>query len=107
MPSNAFLVGIVGLAIVNGIFSPFMVFTARLMVLTLAPGLLLGGATLVFFVSSLIAATATLLLAGVPAALFEQATGRRTTDTASYAIWLAASALLALPALLNALAGIG
>ena len=30
-------------------------------------------------------------------------TGRETTDTASYAIWLAASALLAMPALLAAI----
>jgi hypothetical protein len=107
MPSNAFLIGIVALAIVNGIFSPFMVFSARIMVLTLAPGLLIAGATLVFFFASLIAATATLLLAGVPAALFERATGRQTTDTASYAIWLAASALIAMPALLGAIARIG
>ncbi len=53
---------------------------------------------------SQIAATATIMLAGVPAALFERLTGRRETDTASYAIWLTATVVISLPALLRAAA---
>ena len=102
MTSNPLLVGIVALAIVNGIFSPFFVFTSRIVVLNLAPGLLFVGPVLVAFIASLVAATATLILAGIPAALFERATGRAGTDTASYAVWLAAAALISLPALVQA-----
>ncbi|HEX2256378.1 MAG TPA: hypothetical protein VHG92_06700 [Afifellaceae bacterium] len=102
MTSNPLLVGIVALAIVNGIFSPFFVFTSRIIVLNLAPGLLFVGPVLVAFIASLVAATATLILAGIPAALFERATGRAETDTASYAVWLAAAALISLPALVQA-----
>ena len=98
MKSNPLLIAIMALAILNGIFSPFLVFTARIMVTTLAPALLLTGPTLVFFFSSLIAATATLILAGIPAALFERATGRQETDTASYVIWMVAAALISVPA---------
>lgn len=103
MQSNPMLIGIMALAILNGIFSPFMVFTARIVILTLAPGLLIGGATMVAFFASLLAATGTVILAGVPAALFERATKRRETDATSWAIWLAAAALLSFPALTRAI----
>ena len=101
MSGNSFLVGIVAVAILNGIFSPFFVFTARIIILTLAPELLLTGATVVAFLASLLAATTTIILAGIPAALFERATGRTTTDTVSYALWLITSVALAFPAFLR------
>ena len=102
MTSNPLLFAIVALAIVNGIFSPFFVFTSRIVVLNLAPGLLFVGPVLVAFIASLVAATASLILAGIPAALFERATGRAETDNASYAVWLTAAALISLPALVQA-----
>jgi hypothetical protein len=102
MPSNPLLFGILALAIVNGIFSPFFVFTSRILILNLAPGLLFIGPVLVAFIASLVAATATLILAGIPAALFERATGRRETDAAAYAIWLVMAALISAPALFQA-----
>jgi hypothetical protein len=102
MASNPFVIGIMALAILNGIFSPFAVFTGRLIILTLAPALLIAGPTLVAFFASLVAATATIILAGVPAALFERVTGRRGKDAASYAIWLITSAVLSFPALVTA-----
>ena len=102
MNANPYVAGIMLLAILNGIFSPFAVFTARIVILALAPGLLIAGATLVAFFASLLAATATIVIAGVPAALFERATGRSGTDTASYAIWLVTAAVISFPALLQA-----
>ena len=102
MPSNRFLLGILALAIVNGIFSPFFVFTSRIVIINLAPGLLFIGPVLVAFIASLVAATTTLILAGVPAALFERATGRAETDTVSYAVWLVTAAVISAPGLLQA-----
>ena len=102
MPSNPFLLAIVALAILNGIFSPLFVFTARIIIVSLAPALLFVGPILVSFLASLVAATATLILAGVPAALFERATGRLQTDAASYAIWLVTAIVITAPALFQA-----
>lgn len=104
MSPNFYVIGIMALAMLNGIFSPFAVFTARIIILALAPALPVAGATLVAFFASLLAATATLVIAGVPAALFERATGRTESDPASYAIWLVTTAVLAFPALTRALA---
>jgi len=104
MTATPFLAPILILAILNGIFSPFLVFTARIVVLHLAPGLLLLGPVLVAFFASLIAATAALILSGAPAALFERATGRQRTDAVSGAIWLATAAVLSFPALRQAAA---
>ena len=102
MSSNPFLVAILALAIVNGIFSPLFVFTSRIVILNLAPGLLFIGPVLVAFIASLVAATATLILAGIPAALFERATGRGETDAVSYTIWLLAAAVVSAPGLRQA-----
>ena len=88
----------------NGIFSPFFVITAQVMITAIMPLLILAGPRITAFLASLIAATATIMLAGVPAALFERITGRRETDTASYAIWLTAAVVISLPALLRAAA---
>jgi hypothetical protein len=104
MQSNPMLFGILALAILNGIFSPFAVLTARLVILTLAPGLLIGGGAMVAFLASLLAATGTVILAGVPAALFERATKRHATDARSWAIWLVATAVLSFPAIRTAVA---
>ena len=102
MTGNPFMVAILALAILNGIFSPFLVFTARIIVLHLAPGLLLMGPVVVAFFASLIAATAALILSGVPAALFERITGRRETDAASSAVWLATAVVIGFPAVQQA-----
>jgi hypothetical protein len=102
--SNPAIVVILAAAILNGIFSPFFFVTARVIITALAPALLITGPRLVTFFASLLAATATIILAGVPAALFERATGRRETDGISYAIWAVTTVAISFPAFLNAAA---
>jgi hypothetical protein len=104
MPSNPFIVALMAVGMLNGIFSPFFVITSQVMITAIMPLLILAGPRVTAFLASLIAATATIMLAGVPAALFERITGRRETDTASYAIWLTAAVVIGLPALLRAAA---
>ncbi len=104
MPANPFIVALMAVGMLNGIFSPFFVITAQVMITAIMPLLILAGPRITAFLASLIAATATIMLAGVPAALFERITGRRETDTASYAIWLTAAVVISLPALLRAAA---
>jgi len=50
--------------------------------------------------TSLIVSVSTLILSGVPAALFERLTGRQETDKAAMMVWLGAAFLLTLPGLL-------
>lgn len=104
MDSNPYVVVITAVAILNGIFSQLFWFTAQAMILVVAPGLLITGTTLVSFFASLIAATATILIAGVPAALFERLTGRSESDHASYSIWLVTAVILSFPAFGRAIA---
>lgn len=104
MNSNPFVIGIMAVAIVNGIFSPFFVVTSQVMISAIMPMLLLAGASLVAFLGSLIAATATIIIAGVPAALFERLTGRKETDAASYSVWLVTAIVISFPGILRAVA---
>lgn len=57
---------------------------------------------IVFYFTSLALSTLTVMLAGVPAAMFERVTGREKSDATSLGIWLAAAVLLSIPALLGA-----
>ena len=102
MSSNPFLFGILAVAILNGLFSPFFFITARVIITALAPALFITSPRLLTFLASLLAATATIILAGVPAAIFERITGRAATDAVSYAIWLITAIVLAFPAIARA-----
>jgi hypothetical protein len=53
--------------------------------------------------TSLSLALGTLLLAGIPAALYERIRGLKSSTPVSLAIWLLAAALLALPAVMRLL----
>ena len=102
MSSNPFVFAIMAVAILNGIFSPFFVVTSQVMITAIIPFLLLAGASLIAFFGSLVAATATIIIAGVPAALFERLTGREETDSAVYSIWLVTAIVISFPAILRA-----
>ena len=102
MASNPFMAAIMAVAILNGIFSPFFVVTSQVMLTTILPPLIFAGPSFVAFFGSLVAATATIMLAGVPAALFERLTGRQETDSAAYAVWLVTVIVISFPALTRA-----
>ena len=88
---------LVGICIVNGIFSP-AVFEIWTYAPAWYPGFLPFTLEISFYMASLLCATLTLMVSGVAAALFERLTGRATTDEASLWIWFAAAAALTLPA---------
>jgi hypothetical protein len=100
MSKNAFIFAIMGFAIVSGLFHPWMP-AVVIFALQLMGDVFFGFMPLVFLFSSLMFATGCLILAGIPAALFERLTGRPETDEASYWIWLVGMALIALPAFGN------
>jgi hypothetical protein len=101
MNEQGLFIGAVAVALYNGLFSPFAIIIA-----TLAPAWMPGfvpiSAATAIYGASLIVSTTTLLLAGVPAALYER--WRKTDSTAtSCLIWLIGAMLLTLPAALEAL----
>jgi hypothetical protein len=102
---DGMLIGIAGLSLLNGMhFSPlfdpaFVLFRA------FAPGFFVNSPLLLFYFTSLLLSAATLVITGIPAALFERFTGRRESDMVSLAIWLATGAVFAVISLLNRSAG--
>jgi predicted membrane channel-forming protein YqfA (hemolysin III family) len=57
---------------------------------------------LIFYFTSLMLSTLTVMAAGIPAAIFERVTGRKESDEVSLYIWLGCSILLSIPALMAA-----
>jgi hypothetical protein len=88
---------LIGLCIVNGIFSPFLK-VAIPITAALMPELFPRTIEWVLFWSSILLSSATLLFSGVPAALYERLSDAPRDGTASMWIWLAGALLLSLPA---------
>jgi hypothetical protein len=102
MNRNAFFIGIAFFGMVNGIFNQIAVLFALIHVQVLAPALLFGSTGLTLMFSSLMVSTATIILAGIPAALYERFAGIEDDSTpVSLWIWLAGTGLLTLPAMGN------
>ena len=100
------LVGVIGLAILNGMFSPALIPVFALHGLWY-PFFLPAILPAVFLACSLIVSTFTLMLGGVPAALYERFSGDGKSSTVSGLLWLVAVAALTLPALPNVLNALG
>lgn len=96
------LVLILGIAMLNGLFSPGL-----LIFLALAgiwyPWFLPASPSLLFFFSSLLVATFTLMISGVPAAIYERLSGQTSSTYVSMGIWLAGAVILTMPAAANVL----
>ncbi len=98
MDRNFLLFAVVGISMLNGLFSPFLAI-AMPIAAVLMPEVFPRSVGWVLFFSSLLVASATLLVSGVPAALYERLVDRTRDSQAALWIWLAGAALLALPAL--------
>lgn len=97
MVNQPYVVAIMFFSIINGIFSPF-VFALFPFVLALTPALFVDSTSFVFYLSSLILSTMTLIVGGIPAALYERWTGATESTGFSKWLWLAGVGLLTLPA---------
>lgn len=103
LKQDVLLVGIVGLAVMNGMhFSPWIDIAFILTRPFFQVTFWISSPLLVFYFTSLALATLTIMLAGIPAAIFERVTGRKETDATSLYIWLGATIILTIPALLRA-----
>jgi hypothetical protein len=99
------LIPIIGLAILNGLFSPFLAIVFALQGLWY-PFFLPASLPIVFAISSLLVSTVTLMIGGVPAAIYERVTGRKS-DFISGLIWLIGVAVLTFPATGNIMKALG
>ena len=91
------LILVVGICVVNGIFSPLIQITWRIAAV-LMPELFPRTQEWALFWGSVLLSSMTLLFSGVPAALYERFARPGPEETASMWIWLAGAAVLSLPA---------
>lgn len=99
---NFYYIGIAFFGMINGLFNQFALLFALIHVQVLAPALLFGSTGLTLMFSSLMVSTATIILGGIPAALYELFAGNKDdSSVASLWIWLATTAVLTIPALGN------
>jgi hypothetical protein len=102
MERNYYYIGIAFFGMINGLFNQTWVPFGYLFAKVLAPALLFGSESLTLMFASLMVSTATIILGGIPAALYERYAGAREDSTeVSLWIWLAGTALLTLPAIGN------
>lgn len=102
MSRNFYFVAIAFFGMINGLFNQLALLFALIHVQILAPSLLFGSVSLTLLFSSLMVSTATIVLGGIPAALYERFKGVKDDSTeVSLWIWLAGVALLTLPAVGN------
>jgi hypothetical protein len=100
MERHFYFIGIAFFGMVNGLFNQLWLVFALIHVQILAPALLFGSVPLTLMFASLMVATATIILGGIPAALYERYIGAQDDSTeVSLWIWLAGTALLTLPAI--------
>ena len=105
MPQHNIVI-VVGLAILNGIFSPALIAVFALQGIWY-PFFLPPALPMVFALSSLILSTLTLMAGGIPAALYERLAGGGTSSFTSGLIWLGGVLLLTVPAIPNILRALG
>jgi hypothetical protein len=105
MERHWYYLGIAFFGMINGLFNQDWLLIALIPMQILAPALLFGSVPLTLLFSSLMVSTATIILGGIPAAIYERVARANDDSTeASLWIWLAGTALLTLPAIGNFLA---
>ncbi len=101
MERNFYYIGIAAFGMINGIFNPLMVF-AYVWTKVLLSYPLFEFEPLIFYFASLMLSTATVILGGIPAAIYERFAGVKGDSTVtSLWIWLAGTAVLSIPAIGN------
>jgi hypothetical protein len=94
MQKDVMLVATAGMSLMNGMsWSPVLLPFVVLLKALLA-GTFLATPLVLTYLASLLASATTLLIAGVPAALYERAKGLKDSSPMSIGIWLAGTLLL-------------
>lgn len=91
---------ILAVCMLNGLASPWLPVLWGTAPLWMA-GMMPDSIATITYLSSLALSTVTLMVSGVPAALYERYTEARESTSTSLGIWLAGAVLMSLPALPN------
>src|SRR5262245_9120290 len=101
MDRHLYYIGIAFFGMVNGIFNPLMPLAYVLTKVMLFVRLF-GSESLFFYFAALRLSTATIILGGIPAAIYERFICAKDDSTeASLWIWLAGTGILTIPAVGN------
>ena len=102
MERNFYYIGIAFFGMINGLFNQDALIFTLVHMKILAPALLFGSVSLTLMFSSLMVSTGTIILGGIPAAIYEHVAGAKDDSTeVSLWIWLAGAGILTLPAMGN------
>lgn len=104
MDRNA-IIPVMAVAIVNGIFSPWVLGVFLLYPLWY-PSWAPAYTQLVYMASALILSTLTIMVSGIPAALYERLSAT-SNPTVAAGLWMVGAVLLTLPAIPNVLRALG
>lgn len=98
LKQDGYLIGIATFSLINGMhFSPWFE-PISILFRPILYGFYVTSPVIVFYLTSLLLSVGTVLVAGIPAAIFERVTGRTQSDGTSMLIWLIGTGLLAFPA---------
>lgn len=100
MKRDVLLVATAGASLLNGMhFSPFFD-PVRILLVPFLAGTILGTPILALYLTSIFTSVMTLLIAGIPAALYERAKGLTVSNGVSLGIWLGCTMALSIPSFL-------
>jgi hypothetical protein len=98
MRRDAYIVGIVGFGAANGMhFSPYFDPAFLIMKPFVQITFFTSSPIILFYLTSLMVATLSIMVAGLPAALYERARGMKSSTAFSYMIWLGGMILITAP----------
>lgn len=101
MERKFYYIGIAFFGMINGVFNPLFVL-AYIWANVFMSVPLFGNDNLIIYFASLMLSTATVILGGIPAAIYERLAGVKDDSTVtSLWIWLAGTAVLTTPAIPN------
>jgi hypothetical protein len=101
MERNFYYIGIAFFGMINGIFNPLLL-VAYVWSKVLVSYVLFEVEALIFYFAALMLSTATIILGGIPAAIYERFAGiKDDSSVVSLWIWLAGTAILTIPAIGN------
>jgi hypothetical protein len=102
MDRTFYFIGIAFFGMINGLFNQLWLLFALIYTQQLAGPLFFGSVPLTLMFASLMVSTATIILGGIPAAIYERIKGiEGDSSEVSLWIWLAGTGLLTLPAVGN------
>jgi hypothetical protein len=94
MQKDVLLVATAGASLFNGMASSPVLLPFLLLLKPMVAGTFFATPLVLTYLASILASATTLLLAGIPAALYERAKGLETSSPVSIGIWLAGTLVL-------------